>query len=82
MRRGTVQNNFTLFQEHKEMAPSQLQPQSFGVCHVVVIDGRVFLKQEGVSFDGVTLAPSLVKIGRTVKELQCKESQAPKVIAI
>jgi len=64
------------------MAPSQLPPQNFGVCHVVVIDDRVFLKQEGVSSEGATLAPSLVKIGRTVKALQWKESQAPKVIAI
>ena len=44
VRRGTVQNNFTLFQEHSEMAPLQLPPQNFGFCHVVVIDGRVFMK--------------------------------------
>jgi hypothetical protein len=62
------------------MAPSQLPPQNFGVCRAVVIDCRVFMKQEGVPFDGVTLVPSLVKIGRTVKELHRKISQAPAVL--
>jgi hypothetical protein len=64
------------------MTPSRLPHQNFGVCHVVVIDCRVFMKKEGVSFDGVILVPTLVKIGLTFKELQGRESQAPKGIEI